>query len=102
MVDVGTGFLVQKVASLPFSRVGSDRKANPLQRADDAKVFYQSKVEDLTKTLQGVEGVLQQKTGNIRAIDEGMSPCDVCTHGHSTNRKEVIRKKVTTTQPQDE
>lgn len=74
-----------------------------MQRADDAKLFYQSKVEDLSKTLQGVEGVLQQKTGNIRAIDEGMSPCHLCNHSErSTNRNAVIRKKVTTSQPQEE
>lgn len=65
-------------------------------------MFYQSKVEDLSKTLQGVEGVLQQKTGNIRAIDEGMSPWHICTYVHLNNRKEVIRKKVTTAQPQEE
>ncbi|KAL2105731.1 hypothetical protein VUR80DRAFT_7848 [Thermomyces stellatus] len=64
MIDVGTGYLVQK-------------------RADDAKAFYESKVEGLTKTLQEVEGVLQKKTGNIRAIDD------------------VIRKKVTAAAPQE-
>ncbi|SPO04205.1 related to prefoldin subunit 5 [Cephalotrichum gorgonifer] len=65
MVDIGTGYLVQKV------------------RADDAKVFYQSKVEGLAKTLQEIEAVLQEKTNNIRSIDD------------------VIRKKMTTATPQE-
>lgn len=74
-----------------------------LQCADDAKTFYESKVGGLAKTLQEVEGVLQQKTGNIRAIDDGMLQYLVFTSllNPLSNCTTVIRKKVTTATPQE-
>lgn len=54
LVDVGTGFYVEK--SVP-----------------DAKSFYDEKTKDIGKNLKDLEGILQGKSNNLRMVEEGMS-----------------------------
>lgn len=51
IVDVGTGFYVEK-----------DK--------DDARVFYEGKVKDLQSKLGQLEGVVSGKTENLRVVEE--------------------------------
>ncbi|TQS32838.1 hypothetical protein Golomagni_06835 [Golovinomyces magnicellulatus] len=52
MVDVGTGFLIEK-------------------KLKSAAQFYEDKVKELTENLKDLEGVVQQKQINVRTIEEG-------------------------------
>ncbi|KAJ4290177.1 subunit of tubulin prefoldin [Collariella sp. IMI 366227] len=51
LVDVGTGFYVEK-----------DTKS--------AADFYEAKIKDLTGNIQGLEGIVQAKTNNLRVVEE--------------------------------
>ncbi|KAK4188008.1 Prefoldin [Podospora australis] len=51
IVDVGTGFYVEK-----------DTKS--------AAEFYEAKVKDLAGNIQGLEGIVQGKTQNLRLVEE--------------------------------
>lgn len=53
LVDVGTGFFVEK-------------------KIDDAKDFYQRKVKDLGDSLKDLEGVVEGKARNVRMVEEVM------------------------------
>jgi prefoldin alpha subunit len=53
LVDVGTGFFVEK--GIP-----------------DAKDFYERKVKDLGDSLKDLEGVVEQKARNVRMVEEVM------------------------------
>jgi prefoldin alpha subunit len=50
MVDVGTGFFVEK-------------------RIDEAKVFYEGKVKELQTNLNELEKIITNKTETVRAVE---------------------------------
>ncbi|KAJ8612976.1 hypothetical protein MRB53_037184 [Persea americana] len=56
LVDVGTGFFVEK----------------------DATKFYEAKTKELGTNLKDLEGILQQKSSNLRVVEEGKSQSEVC------------------------
>ncbi|KAI9782537.1 MAG: subunit of tubulin prefoldin [Candelina submexicana] len=51
IVDVGTGFYVEKSTS-------------------DASMFYQEKVEELEGNLKNLETIVQQKSNNLRVVED--------------------------------
>ncbi|KAI9696532.1 MAG: subunit of tubulin prefoldin [Candelina mexicana] len=51
IVDVGTGFYVEKSTS-------------------DAPMFYQEKVEELEGNLKNLETIVQQKSNNLRVVED--------------------------------
>ncbi|KAJ2973791.1 hypothetical protein NQ176_g6407 [Zarea fungicola] len=51
LVDVGTGFLVEK-------------------KLKSAATFYESKIKELTNSLRELEAIVQQKQMNVRTIEE--------------------------------
>ncbi|KAM3446757.1 hypothetical protein MY3296_009372 [Beauveria thailandica] len=51
LVDVGTGFLVEK-------------------KLDSAATFYENKINELTHNLKELEAIVQQKQMNVRTIEE--------------------------------
>lgn len=51
LVDVGTGYYVEKTAQ-------------------DAVSFYNAKVDQLTKSLAEIEKTVQQKGQNVRVVEE--------------------------------
>ncbi|KAK4127141.1 Prefoldin alpha subunit [Parathielavia appendiculata] len=51
LVDVGTGFYVEK-----------DTKS--------ASEFYEAKIKELAGNIQGLEGIVQAKTNNLRVVEE--------------------------------
>jgi len=51
LVDVGTGYYVEKIAQ-------------------DAVSFYNAKVDQLTKSLAEIEKTVQQKGQNVRVVEE--------------------------------
>lgn len=53
LVDVGTGFFVEK-------------------GIDDARDFYERKVKDLGESLKDLEGVVEGKARNVRMVEEVM------------------------------
>lgn len=53
LVDVGTGFFVEKEIA-------------------DAKDFYERKVKDLGESLKGLEDVVEGKARNVRMVEEVM------------------------------
>lgn len=53
LVDVGTGFFVEK-------------------EVKDAKDFYERKVKDLGESLKGLEEVVEGKARNVRLVEEVM------------------------------
>jgi len=68
IIDVGTGFYVEKVLrhkhAFRFSRILTPETCSEAQR------FYDLKIEDLTKNLKSLEGIVQEKSGNLRAVEE--------------------------------
>ncbi|KAM3539719.1 hypothetical protein ARSEF1564_007371 [Beauveria bassiana] len=52
LVDVGTGFLVEKV------------------KLESAATFYENKIKELTHSLKELEAIVQQKQMNVRTIEE--------------------------------
>lgn len=52
LVDVGTGYYVEK-------------------KTADAMEFYKGKVEAIGKNLKDLDAVMQQKSGNLRMVEEG-------------------------------
>lgn len=87
LVDVGTGFLVEKVsypppppAVLPRLRAPTRpmlrlrrRRAylSPLQKLKSAELFYSGKVQGLAANLKELEAIVSQKQANLRAVEEG-------------------------------
>ena len=53
LVDVGTGFYVEK-------------------GRDDARAFYEGKVKELQANLEKLEAVVRQKSESLRVIEEGV------------------------------
>lgn len=51
LVDVGTGFLVEK-------------------KLKSAERFYERKTQELSKSLQGLETIVQRKQTNIKAVED--------------------------------
>ncbi|KAL2122378.1 hypothetical protein VTJ04DRAFT_2833 [Mycothermus thermophilus] len=51
LVDVGTGFYVEKSTA-------------------SAAEFYESKIKELQANIQGLEGIVQAKTNNLRVVEE--------------------------------
>ena len=51
MVDVGTGFYVEKTV-------------------EDAKAFYKRKVAEMEANLRDLEKILNGKSGNLRVVEE--------------------------------
>lgn len=51
IVDVGTGFYVEKTT-------------------EDAKKFYDGKVEELGKNIKDLEGIVNGKANNLRMVEE--------------------------------
>jgi hypothetical protein len=43
------------------------------QDTKSAAEFYEAKVKDLTGNIQGLEGIVQAKTNNLRVVEEGPS-----------------------------
>lgn len=57
------------------------------QTTDDAISFYNEKVKELQKSLKDLEGVLQQKSNNLRMIEDGtlidsIHCYSACIQGH--------------------
>ncbi|PHH80265.1 hypothetical protein CDD80_2288 [Ophiocordyceps camponoti-rufipedis] len=51
LVDVGTGFLVEK-------------------KLKSAEKFYERKTQELSKSLQGLESIVQRKQTNVKAVED--------------------------------
>ncbi|KAL2132577.1 hypothetical protein VTI74DRAFT_3632 [Chaetomium olivicolor] len=51
LVDVGTGFYVEK-------------------DTNSAAEFYEAKIKELAGNIQGLEGIVQAKTNNLRVVEE--------------------------------
>jgi prefoldin subunit 5 len=76
LVDVGTGFLVDKVGQDTHSQTPTS-KVSPiiacLQKLKSAEQFYNAKVEELSTNLKDLENVIQRKQTNARTVEEGTS-----------------------------
>lgn len=69
MVDVGTGFYVEKVDSKPLHMVKGYVDRN-LQSTADAVSFYNEKVDELGANLKSLESIVQGKSNNLRVIED--------------------------------
>jgi prefoldin alpha subunit len=72
LVDVGTGFLVEKACHqllVSFMRL---RTANNYrsQKLKSAEKFYDGKVEELGANLKDLELIVQRKQTNARTVEE--------------------------------
>jgi prefoldin alpha subunit len=70
LVDVGTGFYVEK-------------------SPDDGIRFYEEKVKELEGNLQGIEEAVRGKTETLRAVEDGMRRKVVAGEGGSEIQKAV-------------
>ena len=70
IVDVGTGFYVEKVRNAQL-------RQSPMliwtQSTKDATKFYEAKVEELGSNLKDLEAIVQGKSNNLRVVEDGKS-----------------------------
>lgn len=70
IVDVGTGFYVEKVRNVQL-------RQSPIliwtQSTKDATKFYEAKVEELGSNLKDLEAIVQGKSNNLRVVEDGKS-----------------------------
>ena len=70
IVDVGTGFYVEKVGEF-YLFAGC--KTDSEQSTKDASKFYEAKVEELGASLKDLEAIVQGKSNNLRVVEDGKS-----------------------------
>ena len=74
IVDVGTGFYVEKVhIQFLHNLMLESRSANTPKTTKDATKFYEAKVEELGANLKDLESIVQGKSNNLRVVEDGMS-----------------------------
>jgi len=83
VVDVGTGFFVEKVRFPPLIPSSLVQPTNEQHRQyltfcirggqtpDQARHFYKQKVEELGKNLLDLEAIVQGKQGTLRVVEDG-------------------------------
>ncbi|TVY84382.1 putative prefoldin subunit [Lachnellula suecica] len=69
IVDVGTGFYVEKVRGILKEGPWGFVMLMSLQSTKDATKFYETKVEDLSGNLKALEKILQEKTDGLNMIE---------------------------------
>lgn len=74
LVDVGTGFYVEKTT-------------------EQAKKFYETKVQELGKNVKDLESIVQGKNQNLRLIEEGIEGVGSTAKSLLTHSA-VMRQKV--------
>ena len=79
LVDIGTGFYVEKVCHLIKEYVGRGVEliSKKIQTPPAAREFYSRKVEELGKNLLDLEKIVQGKQGNLSVVEDG--ECTVVT-----------------------
>lgn len=70
IVDVGTGFYVEKACSSSL-RVWPICVLTPAQDTQSAERFYEAKVQNLMNNIQDLEVIVQRKTLNVRSVEDG-------------------------------
>ncbi|KAI9827581.1 MAG: subunit of tubulin prefoldin [Thelocarpon impressellum] len=71
IVDVGTGFYVEKVrAPADITRPPSLTRPLRAQTTKDATAFYAAKVDDLGANLKDLEQIVQGKSNNLRVVED--------------------------------
>ncbi|KAH0545002.1 hypothetical protein FGG08_000928 [Glutinoglossum americanum] len=80
IVDVGTGYYVEKVLPppppsphlhTPYLSAGRICDVNmPSQNTKDATQFYNTKIEDLATSLKDLEAIIQGKSNNLRVVED--------------------------------
>lgn len=75
LVDVGTGFYVEKVwlrrfRQIPVGGGGAEADNCPLQTPEKAVAFYNDKVNGLDGNLQELEKIVQSKSSQLRVVEE--------------------------------
>lgn len=75
VVDIGTGFYVEKVISytLHSTRVPFTIHTNlAVQEVKSAADFYENKVGEVGASIKDLEAIVQAKTSNVRVVEEGI------------------------------
>jgi prefoldin subunit 5 len=83
VVDVGTGYFIEKVRDCLTFRI-----TQPLilrQDVPSAVQFYEEKVRELDGNMQDLDAIVQRKTSNVRALDEGEHFVHLSRHGTSVH-----------------
>lgn len=83
LVDVGTGFYVEKVGSSSLCGCGCGCDwagsvmwvvgADEMQTTENATKFYDQKVKNLDANLLDLEKIVQGKSSSLNAVEEGRS-----------------------------
>lgn len=96
MVDIGTGYFMEKVISISLTSVRGSGLifASLLQGATEAGEFYRARSNELAKTLQDLETILHRKTANVQSIEEGRLAPYFPFHRQSFTCSVVIRNKI--------
>lgn len=85
-MDVGTGFMIEKVG-LAFEQDNAmGANVSALQKLPAATQFYEEKVKELTESLKELEAIVSQKQMNLRTIEEGPSGILQVHHTLGANR----------------
>ena len=76
LVDIGTGFYVEKVRLCRLWRYNVGKEGHRLirgfpQTPPAAREFYSRKVEELGRNLLDLEKIVQGKQGNLNVVEDG-------------------------------
>jgi prefoldin subunit 5 len=71
IVDIGTGFYVEKVVGFFKSIWRTSRVLTNYQDVKSASEFYESKVKELGGNVQSLESIVQDKSQSLRVVEEG-------------------------------
>lgn len=59
---------------------------NTFQDTKSAAEFYEAKIKELNSNIQGLEGIVQAKTNNLRVVEEGQFLCYYDLSFNTTSR----------------
>ena len=71
LVDIGTGFYVEKVRAMIYEAVFGEPSSNSYQETPSARAFYEDKISSLGKNLRDLENIIQQKIDTAQTVDTG-------------------------------
>ena len=89
IVDVGTGFYVEKVSCLHAEVLRNIEAALiTTQSKDDAVKFYNAKVEEIGGNLKDLDQIVQKKSDNLRLVEDGELRIRPRVSGQKTNEEQ--------------
>lgn len=71
LVDIGTGFYIEKVSNAHALQLNPATSLLTIEKdIESATEFYEGKIKDLSGNISDLEGIVQNKSNTLRAVEE--------------------------------